>query len=179
MSASSIDRALRPYRAREQRRGLSTTRPGTLLKQQIAMRTFAEWTEQRPGFLEMDLVAHCGWSGAGQFLYTLSLVDVATGWVSCAGLRDKRSETVFRGLQRLQAELPFPILGLDGDNGSEFINQVLLGYCQSEAISPPAHGRTARTTAATRSRRTGGGPRLVGYDRLSCRARRGSSRCTT
>ena len=135
LSASSIDRALRPYRTRGKRRGVSTTRPGTLLKQQIAMRTFAEWTEQQPGFFEMDLVAHCGWSGAGQFLYTLSLVDVATGWVTCAGLRHKRSETVFGGLQRLQAELPFPILGLDSDNGSEFINQVMLAYCQTEAIT--------------------------------------------
>jgi hypothetical protein len=79
LSASSIDRALRSYRARDQRRGVSTTRPGALLTQQIAMRMFAEWTEQQPGFFEMDLVAHCGWSAAGQFLYTLSLVDVAAG----------------------------------------------------------------------------------------------------
>ena len=71
----------------------------------------------------MDLVAHCGWSGAGQFLYTLSMVDVATGWVVCAGLRDKRSETVFHALQRIHAELPFRMLGLDSDNGTEFINR--------------------------------------------------------
>src|ERR1700732_3932717 len=74
------------------------------------------------GFFEMDLVAHCGWSGGGQFLYTRSMVDVATGWVVCAGLRDKRQETVVHALQRLQAELPFRILGLDSDNGTEFIN---------------------------------------------------------
>src|SRR5438067_1996624 len=70
----------------------------------------------------MDLVAHCGWSGAGPFLYTLSMVDVATGWVACAGLRDKRQEMVFHALQRLQADLPFRILGLDSDNCTEFIN---------------------------------------------------------
>jgi integrase-like protein len=76
----------------------------------------------------MDLVAHCGWSGAGPFLYTLSMVDLATGWVVCAGLRDKRQETVIHALQRLQGELPFRILGLDSDNGTEFINRVLLDY---------------------------------------------------
>ncbi len=102
MSAATIDRALKSSRAQATRRhGLSTTKAGTLLKRQIAMRTFADWTDARPGFLEMDLVAHCGWSGAGQFLYTLSMVDVATGWVACAGLRDKRQETVFHALQRL------------------------------------------------------------------------------
>ena len=83
----------------------------------------------------MDLVAHCGWSGAGQFLYTLSMVDVATGWVACAGLRDKRSETVFHALQRLCAELPFRILGLDSDNGTEFVNRALLEYCTDQGIT--------------------------------------------
>ena len=171
LSASSIDRALRPYRARQKRRGVSTTRPGTLLKQQIAMRTFAEWTEQQPGFFEMDLVAHCGWTGAGQFLYTLSLVDVATGWVTCAGLRDKRSETVFCGLQRLQAELPFPILGLDSDNGSEFINQVMLAYCQTEAITF-TRSRPYRKNDGCHVEQKNWAVvrRLVGYDRLEVEA---------
>ena len=136
MSAATIDRALKPLREQTRaRRGLSTTKAGTLLKSQIAIRTFADWTDARPGFFEMDLVAHCGWSGAGQFLYTLSMVDVATGWVVCAGLRDKRQETVFHALQRLQAELPFRILGLDSDNGTEFINRVLLDYCTDHGIT--------------------------------------------
>jgi hypothetical protein len=76
------------------KRGISTTRPGTLLKHQVAIKTFADWTESVPGFVEVDLVAHCGWTGAGPFLYTLTVVDVATGWVRCAGLRDKRPQTV-------------------------------------------------------------------------------------
>lgn len=117
------------------RRGISTTKAGTLLKRQIAIRTFADWTDARPAFLEMDLVAHCGWSGAGPFLYTLSMVDVATGWVVCAGLRDKRQETVFHALQRLQAELPFRVLGLDSDKGTEFINHVLLDHCTDHGIT--------------------------------------------
>jgi hypothetical protein len=69
--------------------------------------------------VEVDLVAHCGWTGAGPFLYTLTLVDVATGWVSCAGLRDKRAPSVLAALRRLEAGLPFKIRGLDSDSGTE------------------------------------------------------------
>jgi Integrase core domain len=136
MSAATIDRALKPLREQTKaHRGVSTTSAGTLLKRQIAIRTFADWTDARPGFLEMDLVAHCGWSAAGQFLYTLSMVDVATGWVVCAGLRDKRQETVILALQRLRAQLPFRILGLDSDNGTEFINHALVEYCTHHGIT--------------------------------------------
>jgi hypothetical protein len=94
MSPATIDRALATSRDGLPKRGLSTTRPGTLLKHQVAIKTFSDWIDTEPGFVEVDLVAHCGWTGAGPFLYTLTLVDVATGWVSCAGLRDKRAETV-------------------------------------------------------------------------------------
>src|SRR5205085_6699824 len=136
MSAATVDRALKASREQvKKRRGLSTTTAGTLLKRQIAIRTFADWTDARPGFLEMDLVAHCGWSGAGPFLYTLSMVDVATGWVVSAGLRDKRQEAVFHALQRVQADLPFRILGLDSDNGTEFINHALLDFCADHGIT--------------------------------------------
>ena len=167
MSAATVDRALRPYRVQQKRRGVSSTKAGTLLKRQIAIRTFADWTDARPGFLEMDLVAHCGWSGAGQFLYTLSMVDVATGWVACAGLRDKRAETVFYGLQRLQADLPFPILGLDSDNGSEFINQALLDYCASQGITfTRSRPYKKNDTCHIEQKNWAVVRRLVGYDRL-------------
>jgi len=88
----------------------------------------------------MDLVAHCGWSGAGQFLYTLSMVDVATGWVACAGLRDKRSETVFCALQRLQHDLPFPILGLDARVLGEFVKRCRIAAALAVAGSPRRAG---------------------------------------
>src|ERR1700716_558631 len=94
-------------------------------------------------------------SGAGPFLYTLSMVDVATGWVVCAGLRDKRQETVFHALQRLQADLPFRILGLDSDNGKEFINRPCWTTAPTTASPSPARGRTSRTTPVTLNRRTG------------------------
>jgi hypothetical protein len=106
-----------------------------LLKHQVAIKTFADWTETVPGFVEVDLVAHCGWTGAGPFLYTLTLVDVATGWVSCTGLRDKGAQTVLAALRRLQAGLPFTLLGLDSDSGSEFLNTALVGYCTDQHIT--------------------------------------------
>jgi hypothetical protein len=83
MSPATIDRALASSRPGLPKRGISMTSPGTLLKHQVATKTFADWTETMPGFVEVDLVAHCGLTGAGPFLYTLTLVDVATGWVSC------------------------------------------------------------------------------------------------
>ena len=168
MSAATVDRALKPSREQTKaRRGISTTKAGTLLKRQIAIRTFADWTDARPGFFEMDLVAHCGWSGAGQFLYTLSMVDVATGWVVCARLRDKRQETVFHALQRLQAELPFRILGLDSDNGTEFINRGLLDYCTDHSITfTRSRPYLKNDTCHVEQKNWAVVRRLVGYDRL-------------
>jgi hypothetical protein len=135
MSPATIDRALASSRDGLSKRGLSTTRPGTLLKHQVAIKTFADWTETVPGFVEVDLVAHCGWTGAGPFLYTLTLVDVASGWVSYAGLRDKRAQTVLAALRTLQAGLPFKLLGLDSDSGSEFLNSTLIEYCADQHIT--------------------------------------------
>jgi len=135
MSPATVDRALASSRDGVPKRGLSTTRPGTLLKHQVAIKTFADWTEREPGFVEVDLVAHCGWTGAGPFLYTLTLVDVATGWVSCAGLRDKRAQTVLAALRRLQEGLPFKIRGLDSDSGTEFLNSTLRDYCADQHIT--------------------------------------------
>jgi hypothetical protein len=168
LSAATVDRALKPLREQTKaRRGISTTKAGTLLKRQIAIRTFADWTDARPGFFEMDLVAHCGWSGAGPFLYTLSMVDVATGWVACAGLRDKRQETVFHALQRIRAELPFRILGLDSDNGTEFINRALLDYCTDQHITfTRSRPYLKNDTCHVEQKNWAVVRRLVGYDRL-------------
>lgn len=135
MSAASIDRALGRDRAAWPKRGLGTTKPGTLLRHQIPIKTFAEWDHTQPGFLEMDLVAHCGQSGAGEFLFTLSTVDVATSWSACVGVRNKGEDAVFRALCQLRTELPFPLLGLDSDNGSEFINRAFFRYCSAEGIT--------------------------------------------
>jgi hypothetical protein len=135
MSPASIDRALRQHRAAWPRRGRGTTKPGTLLKGQVPIKTYADWDGAVPGFLEIDLVAHCGATGAGEFLLTLSTVDVATGWSACAGVLNKGEYAVFTALERLRGELPFPLRGLDSDNGSEFLNHALVRWCQQERIT--------------------------------------------
>ena len=99
MSAATADRLLRSQRAVGQH-GLSTTRAGTLLKQQIPIRTFEAWKETQPGFLEADLVAHCGTDIEGGYLYTLTLTDVATGWTECLPLLNRSQETVLAAFQR-------------------------------------------------------------------------------
>ncbi|HEY6405848.1 MAG TPA: hypothetical protein VIY29_00115 [Ktedonobacteraceae bacterium] len=125
MSAATADRLLRSQRKRGQR-GLSTTRAGTLLKQQIPIRTFQKWEETRPGFLEADLVAHCGVDVEGGYLYTLMLTDVATGWTECLPLMHRSQDAVLAALQRSRMLFPFPILGIDTGNGGEFINEVMV-----------------------------------------------------
>src|SRR2546422_11314363 len=116
MSAATAERLLRSQRIASQR-GLSTTRAGTLLKQQIPIRTFEEWNEAQPGFLEADLVAHCGTTIEGGYLYTLTLTDVATGWTECLPLLYRSQEAVLAALQRARTLFPFPILGIDSEIG--------------------------------------------------------------
>jgi hypothetical protein len=154
MSAATADRLLHAHRT-QGLRGMSTTRAGTLLKQQIPVRTFAQWNETQPGFLEADLVAHCGPENAGSFLSTLTLTDLATGWTECLPLLSKSSEAVLSALQQARASVPFPILGLDTDNGSEFINEHLLSFCEKEGLPLRGDARVSRTISALSSRRTG------------------------
>jgi hypothetical protein len=135
MSRSTIDRCLKKARFVAPQRGLSTTKPGALLKQAIPIRTFTPWEEEHPGFLEIDLVAHCGSTTEGIYLNTLTATDLATGWTECLALANKTQAAVSQAIVQLRQELPFPLLGLDSDNGSEFINETLLRYCQSEKIT--------------------------------------------
>jgi hypothetical protein len=135
ISAASIDRLLQPERRKHQLRGRSHTKPGTLLKHQIPIRTFAEWDEQRPGFAEIDLVAHDGGLALGDYCQTLDLTDVCTGWTETEAVPNKAQVWVFEAIQTIRQRLPFPLLGLDSDNGSEFINNDLLRYCQQQRIT--------------------------------------------
>jgi hypothetical protein len=134
MSRSTIDRCLKAARF-EKQHGLSTTKPGTLLKQAIAVRTWRDWDDARPGFMEMDLVAHCGDTTAGQYLNTLTATDVSTGWTECLALPNKTQAAVSQAISDLRQHLPFPLLGIDSDNGSEFINDTLYRYCLAEQIT--------------------------------------------
>ncbi|MDI9530267.1 MAG: DDE-type integrase/transposase/recombinase [Chloroflexota bacterium] len=135
MSRSTIDRRLQPARIKEKRRGLSSTKPGALLKRQIPVRIYTPWDEQQPGFLEIDLVAHCGETTAGNYLNTLTATDLATGWTECLALPNKTQTATFLAIKKLQERLPFPLLGLDSDNGSEFINDMLYRFCLDQQIT--------------------------------------------
>jgi hypothetical protein len=134
ISSASIDRCLRPIRTKTLH-GLSTTKPGSLLKSLIPVRTFTEWDEQRPGFLEIDLVAHCGSTTEGQFLCTLTCTDLCTGWTEVTGLLHRSQEAVSAAIHRVRQRLPFPLLGIDSDNGGEFINDLVYRYCLAEKIT--------------------------------------------
>jgi len=134
ISSASIDRCLRPIRIKRPQ-GLSTTKPGSLLKSLIPVRTFTQWDEQRPGFLEIDLVAHCGNTTEGQFLCTLTCTDLCTGWTEVTGLLHRSQAAVSEALRQMRQRLPFPLLGIDSDNGGEFINDLLYQYCLAEKIT--------------------------------------------
>jgi len=134
ISSASIDRCLRPVRIKSPH-GLSTTKPGSLLKKAIAIRTFTEWSEERPGFMEIDLVAHCGNTTAGQYLNTLTCTDICTGWMALSALPQRTQQAVCEAVHRMRQRLPFPLLGIDSDNGSEFINDLLYHYCLDEQIT--------------------------------------------
>jgi hypothetical protein len=134
ISSASIDRCLRPIR-RQTWHGLSTTKPGSLLKTLIPIRTFTEWDEERPGFLEIDLVAHCGNTTEGQFLCTLTCTDLCTGWTDVTAVLHRSQKAVSEAVQRMRQRLPFPLLGIDSDNGGEFINDLLYRYCLDEQIT--------------------------------------------
>jgi hypothetical protein len=135
MSRATIDRCLKKARFIHPQHGISTSKPGSLLKKAIPIRTFTPWEDEHPGFLEIDLVAHCGLSTEGIYLNTLTATDLATGWTECLALPNKTQFAVSQAIAVLQRNLPFPLLGLDSDNGSEFINDTLYRYCLSEQIT--------------------------------------------
>ena len=134
ISSASIDRCLGPIRTKSPH-GLSTTKPGSLLKNLIPVRTFTEWDEERPGFLEIDLVAHCGNTTEGQYLNTLTCTDICTGWTDVTALPHRSQQAVSEAIHGMRQRLPFPLLGIDSDNGSEFINDLLYRYCLDERIT--------------------------------------------
>jgi hypothetical protein len=166
MSPATADRILRSHR-KQGRHGISTTKSGTLLKKQIPIRTFQEWNEVAPGFLEADLVAHCGTMLEGSFLYTLTLTDIATGWTELLPLLNRTQDAVIAALKRAQHLLPFPILGIDTDNGSEFINVELFTFCEQEEITF-TRGRPKRSNDQCYVEQKNGQivRQVVGYDRF-------------
>jgi len=134
VSPASIDRVLKPTRVKYTKRGRSTTKPGTLLRKSIPIKT-DQWDELRPGFLEADTVAHCGDTVAGMFVYTINLVDIATGWTEQRAVWGKGETGVLEQIKDVEAKLPFPLRGFDCDNGGEFINYHLIRHFGSK-INP-------------------------------------------
>ena len=171
ISPSSIDRLLHPYRHLGGRRPFATAKRGSLLKKSIPIRTFADWEEDSPGLLEIDLVAHCGDSPDGLFLTTLTAVDVASGWSECMGVWGKGQQRVRAAIHRIRQRLPFPLLGLDSDNGSEFINRYLYNYCREEGISfTRSRAYKKNDSCHVEQKNWSVVRRLVGYDRYDSKA---------
>lgn len=135
MGASTIDRRLGGERAKMRLRGRSHTKPGSLLKSQIPIRTWAQWDDAVPGFVEIDLVGHEGGNNSGEFCFTLTVTDIATGWTVNRSVRNKAQKWVFAALMHVTGVFPFPIIGIDSDNGSEFINEELKRYCEEQHIT--------------------------------------------
>jgi len=165
VSPSTIDRWRRAGR-RPGRKLRGGTKPGTLLKHQIPIRTFANWDDKRPGFGEIDLVQHDGGNNKGDFACTLTFTDVVTSWTELAATRNKAQVHVFAALKQERTRLPFPLLGIDSDNGSEFINDELKRYCETEELTF-TRGRVGRKNdnAFVEEKNWSVVRRLVGYAR--------------
>ena len=166
VSASTIDRMLSGTRASAGgRRARAKTTPA--VRRRVPVRTFADWHDPAPGFVEADLVVHCGESMAGSFASTLVLTDIASGWTECIALLVREGSLIVDALDRLRVTLPFPLHGIDTDNGSEFINELLITFCTDHGIeftrSRPYH----KNDQAWVEQKNGSVVRrLVGYGRL-------------
>jgi len=135
ISRSTIDRLLKKVRRSYQLKGKATTKPGTLLKHSIPLKTFTEWNDTVVGFVEMDLVAFCGESVKGDYVNGLNVVDVATGWTSLEAVLGKGQHGIHDAVERIRQRLPFYLLGIHSDNGSEFINDIMYRYCKKHTIT--------------------------------------------
>jgi hypothetical protein len=171
VSPATIDRLLKPVRAAHGRRGLGGTKPGSLLKNQIPIRTHF-WDVSQPGFMEADTVAHCGNSLAGDFVWSLTMTDILTTWTENRAIWNKGAQGVLAQIKDVEARLPFGLKGFDCDNGSEFLNHHLLTYL-SEHPSVPAFTRSRpyrkNDNAHVEQKNWSHVRQLFGYDRFEDR----------
>jgi hypothetical protein len=135
MSAATIDRRLQGAKVLAGFAAMSHTKPGSLLKSQIPIRTWSEWDDTVPGFVEIDLVGHEGGNSFGEFCFTLTMTDIATGWTVNRSVPNKAAVHVLAAIEHASTLFPFKILGIDSDNGSEFINAHLFDYCVASKIT--------------------------------------------
>jgi hypothetical protein len=135
ISAATIDRMLADARLhidgqRKRRKGV-----GAAIRRSIPVRTFADWGDPPPGFFEIDMVEHCGGPKTdGDFVHTLTLTDIATGWTECVAMRVRNQMLVIEGFEKAAADLPFAMLGVDSDNDSAFMNQSVFDYCKGRGL---------------------------------------------
>jgi hypothetical protein len=165
-SAATIDRLLAaPRRLTGARQGRGRATPA--IRRTIPVRTFADWAEPVPGFMEADLVSHGGETVAGSFVHTLTLTDIASGWTECVALVVREGSLIVEALTRLRTAMPFPLRGFDTDNGSEFINEVVLAYCTEYTIEFTRSRPYRKNDQAWVEQKNGSVVRrLVGYRRL-------------
>lgn len=170
ISAATADRHLSTVRRTLDRRGLSATKPGALLKSQIPVRTFADWQDALPGFTEVDVVVHTDDLAGGHYLSSLVLTDVATAWTECRPLLRHDATSVCAALEDIRRSLPFSLRGINSDNGSEFINRLVVDFCNRRGITF-TRGRPYRKNDQARVEQKNGHivRSLVGYDRFSGR----------
>lgn len=135
VGSATIDRMLSAVKRQYKLKGRATTKPGTLLRSTIPIRMFSDWDEKKSGFMEADLVAFCGESVKGDYINGLDLTDVATGWICLEAVMGKAQVRVHRAVDNARERLPFPLLGIDSDNGTEFINWLLKRYCDEKQIT--------------------------------------------
>ncbi|MFW5701125.1 MAG: integrase catalytic domain-containing protein, partial [Cyclobacteriaceae bacterium] len=133
IGSSTIDSRLKPFKLEARRKINSTTKPGSLLKKQIPIRTVS-WNEKQIGYFELDTVVHCGDNAGGEFICSLDITDILTGWTETEAMMGKAQKHVMAGLNSIRERLPFELKAIDSDNGSEFINWQLFRYCQENEI---------------------------------------------
>lgn len=168
ISPATADRILKADRKKLGRRGICTTKPGTLLKHHIPIRTFSEWNDCEPGFLEADTVSHCGPVAKGQFLSTLTLTDIASGWTELVALEGKTESAVTAALSHVAGIIPFRLRGLDTDNGSEFINEGVHKWCVGGCVTFTRSREYKKNDQAHVEQKNGSIVReFVGYDRYA------------
>lgn len=154
ISSATVDRLLIRDRKRINIKGKTRTKPGTLLKHQIPIKTWADWDNTKPGFLEIDSVHHCGTSLFGEYLFTLDTIDVATGWNECQAHMGKSEMCTVDALEMIRTRLPFKLLGIDFDNGGEFVNRHLLKYADRFKISYTRSRESIKNDKLTLNSRT-------------------------
>lgn len=165
VSSATIDRLLSPTRSAVRGGVRPKTVPG--VRRSIPVKTFADWKDPLPGFMEADLVAHCGGNASGSFVNTLVLTDVATGWTECVALVVRQSSLVVEALTRLRAAMPIRLRGFDTDNGGEFVNEAVRGYCDEHEIAFTRSRPHRKNDQAWVEQKNGAVVRkMVGYHRL-------------